>query len=132
MDFFLDENFTHYIPEALNALEKYKGENRVFAVEKVWRKGIPDLELFPKIKAKNGIYLTQDVKNLTRKREIGLLIQLGIPSFIISFGSGCPFDVKAKKMINWWDKITTWSYKNKRPFICRVKANGTLEEYFKN
>lgn len=131
MDYYFDENFPHYIPEAINVLERLEDVNNVYSTEKVFGKGIKDTDLFPLIGKENGIFITQDVKNLTRKREIQLLLDLKVSAFILSFGSGCGYELKCKKIMTWWGDIKEWHKKNRNShYICRIKANGVFERYY--
>lgn len=126
MDFYLDENLPPRVANALNALEEGEEDN-VYHTEVVFGKNILDLELYPKIKEKNGILITNDLKMLSRKNERELIRSLGITAFFISLPKGANFVLKYRTMINKWEEIKLVCRKNKHPFMCRIKMRGETE-----
>lgn len=126
MDFYLDENLPPRVANALNALEEGEEDN-VYHTKVVFGEGILDLDLYPKIKEKNGILITNDLKMLSRNNERELIRSLGIAAFFISLPKGASFVLKYRTIINKWEEIKLVCRKNKHPFMCRIKMRGETE-----
>lgn len=128
MDFYFDEQLPKIIANALNVIESHEGLNKVFSTETEFGKGIPDLELFARLKAVNGILVTHDLKMKTRKNEFSVIKALGISVFLISLPSGANFELQYQTIIGLWPEIKR-IYKKQRGahFVCRIKMRGKPE-----
>lgn len=126
MDFYFDENLPIRVAKAINELE-YGTEHNVYHTAVEFEKGILDPDLYPLIKKRNGILITNDLKMLSRKNEYELLRSLGITTFIMSIPMGSPFEVKYKTIINKWEEIKKICRRNNHPFMCRIKMRGETE-----
>lgn len=127
MDFYLDEQIPKTVAEALDKIESHEGYNRVFSTATEFGKGISDIELFKKLKAANGILITNDLKIMTRRVEITALKDLGVNAFIISFPSGVNYELIWQTIFDKWTEIKKIVKKTKQPFICRIKMKGAPE-----
>ena len=124
MDFYLDENLTKFIADALHCLEQKDKINRVFSTEMSLGKGIKDCPLIKKLKEVNGIWITHDLKLMTRLNEFLLLKDEGVTVFIISLPSGCNFVLQYRLVIDRWEEIKKICRKHKQPFVCRLLIRG--------
>lgn len=122
MDFYFDENLPPRIAHAFDALEGKDG-HRVYHTQEVWGQGIKDVDLYPKLKAANGILVTNDLKMISRRNEFSLLKELQITAFIMSFPKGSTFDEKARHMFLRWAEIKD-CLGGKLPVIYEIKNNG--------
>ena len=126
MEFYLDENLPPRVANALHALEQGEGIS-VYHTKVAFNMGILDPDLYPKLKERNGILITNDFKMLSRKAEYQLMISLGITAFFIKFPSGANFFVKYKMIFDRWEEIKKICKENKRPFKCKIKPRGKSE-----
>lgn len=77
MDYYLDEQLSPLIAEALDKIEGHEGRNRVYSTATAFGKGITDLELFERIRQANGVLVTHDLKMVTRKKGIRPYTRVG-------------------------------------------------------
>lgn len=126
MDFYFDENMPVRVANALNELEAGEIHN-VYHIQSVWEKGIKDPDLFPLIKEKSGIFVTNDLKILSRKNEYELLQSLEITAIFIDFPSGTNFVYKYQKIFKHWEDIKEICTREKHPFLCKFKMRGNPE-----
>lgn len=126
MDFYLDENLPPRVANALNALEEGEEDN-VYHTRLVFGAGILDPDLFPKIKEVNGILITNDLKQYSRKNEHDIIKELGITVILLHLPKGANFALKYKTIIDRWEEIKTICRKNKHPFFCKIKMRGETE-----
>jgi hypothetical protein len=126
MDFYLDANLPFRGANALNALEEGEEDN-VYHTGLVFGQDIKDLDLFPKIKENNGILITNDLKQYSRKNERDLIKDLGITVILFHLPKGANFVLKYKTIIDRWEEIKTICRKTKHPFFCKIKMRGETE-----
>lgn len=126
MNFYLDENLPPRVANALNALEEGEEDN-VYHTELVFEKSIKDPDLFPKIKERDGILITNDLKMLSKKGEYEQMVSLGITAFFIKFPSGANFVLKYRFIIDKWEMIKDICRNNKHPFRCKITSKGKPE-----
>ena len=126
MDFYFDENLPLRVANAINALEEGEEDN-IYHTEIAFERSIKDPDLYRKIKEKNGILVTNDLKMLTRKTEYDLIHSLEITVIFISLPSGASFALRYRTIINKWEEIKQICRKNKHPFLCRIKMRGETE-----
>jgi len=124
MDFYIDENLPYVVAKALDILEEHNHTHKVFSTELVWGKGIKDRPLIIKLKEANGIWVTHDLKLITRANEFQLMKKEGITVFIISLPSGYDFTTMYRTIIDRWEEIKRICKKHKHPFICRLLIRG--------
>lgn len=98
MKFYVDENITPNIAKALAILQNpHSPENiEVFTIREEFGKGTPDEEWIPKVAAKDGIVITQDI-NIHRARNQRVLYQ--------KHGLGVVFFKPPKKGYKYWDLV---------------------------
>jgi len=131
MRFYVDENITPNIARALAILQNPRiDENiEVFTIREVFRKGTPDEEWIPKVAAKDGIVITQDL-NIHRVRQQRELYK--------QHGLGVVFFKPPKKGYQYWDLvefyIRRWKVvkdevkKLKKPFALVVTPKSAKPE----
>lgn len=124
MDFYLDENIPERIAEGLNYFEGEKRKHNVYSVVEKGLAGKKDVDLFPKIKEWNGIFITNDLKITTRKNEFELLKELGLSVFIVSFKKGSTYWERVNTIMNRWQLIKEIAEGETKPFVCHVKLIG--------
>lgn len=129
MDFYFDENLPIRVANAINALEEGEQYN-VYHTVITFGHGIKDLDLYPLIKEKNGILVTNDLKMLSRKNEYELIVSTGITVVFINMTRGANFVLKYKTIINKWEEIKNICRKNNHPFMCKIKMRGETEVWY--
>ncbi|NQT16826.1 MAG: hypothetical protein HQ582_28980 [Planctomycetes bacterium] len=74
MKIFLDENFSKYIADALNCLQKgYRSEEtEVLHIAEAFGKGSPDEEWIPRVAQMHGVILTEDMNIHRTKSQYAL------------------------------------------------------------
>ena len=128
MDFFFDENFDNNIPDALNLIEKLEGRHQVKPTRRVFKPGVKDPNLIPKISKKKGILVTFDRKAL--KAHIKLLKRHKVSVFALSFGSE-KYSEKVHLILKSWklikEKVDLHEKENQKPYFYKVSNNGLKE-----
>lgn len=64
MNFFFDENFDNNIADALHLIEGLEGKHEVKPIRRIFKAGIKDPNLIPKIAKSKGILVSFDRKAL--------------------------------------------------------------------
>jgi len=98
MKFFVDENITPNIAQALAILQNPRSNEgiEVFTIKDKFGKGTPDKEWIPKVAAEDGIVITQDL-NIHRVRQQRELYR--------QYGLGVVFFKPPKKGYQYWDLV---------------------------
>jgi hypothetical protein len=126
MDFYFDENLPVRIANALAALEEGENHN-VYHTTLAFEPSIKDPDLYPLIRNRNGILVTNDMKMLSRAPEYQIMLTLQITAFFISLPKGADFALRYRTIFDKWEDIKLICRKNKRPFMCRIKMRGKPE-----
>lgn len=128
MIFFFDENFDNNIPDALDLLEKLEGLHSVSPTRRIFKPGIKDPNLIPKIAKQKGILVTFDRKAL--KAHIKLLKRYKVPTFAFSYGSQ-KYSEKVHLILKSWkaikEKVELHEKSNQKPYFYKVSNNGFKE-----
>ncbi|ASV30557.1 MULTISPECIES: PIN-like domain-containing protein [Maribacter] len=128
MEFFFDENFDNNIPDALNLIEKLEGKHSVSPTRRIFKPGIKDPNLIPKISKKKGVLVTFDRKAL--KAHIKLLKRHKVSVFALSFGSE-KYSEKVHLILKSWklikEKVELHENLKQRPYFYKVSNNGLKE-----
>ena len=128
MNFFFDENFDNNIPDALHLIEKLEGKHEVKPTRRVFKAGIKDPNLIPKIAKSKGILVTFDRKAL--KAHIKLLKRYKVSVFALSFGSE-KYSEKVHLILKSWksikEKVELHESNGNKPFFYKVSNNGLKE-----
>jgi hypothetical protein len=128
--FFLDENLSEYVAEALNYLNRgHFKDVEVYSTKTKFQKGIPDTELIPEIGKSGGILITRDI-NIPKTRLLYKLCQdyqLGI--FFLKMPKNQDNHwALVKSLINNWDEVVKKSFIEKKPFAYIIKVKGRMEK----
>lgn len=98
MKFYVDENITPNIAEALAILQNPRDDEgvEVYTIKDVFGAGTPDEEWIPKVGAEDGIVITHD-RNIHRVRQQRELYR--------KHGLGVVFFKPPKKGYTYWDMV---------------------------
>jgi ubiquinone biosynthesis protein UbiJ len=137
MNFYFDENFSHYLSSALNELEKAEGENHVLHVVKEFSHladddgAIKDEELIPALGKLRGVLMTKDKKMTTRAAQHALLKKHHVSAFFFSTPTQTHWE-QIEVIIRCWRTLTKTARRkrideNTKHFT--VKSNGKIIDW---
>jgi len=107
MDFYLDENLSEYVAEALNFLNKgYFPHIQVFSTKVKPGKGLPDETLIPEIGKVNGNLVTRDLNIQKTRLQFELCKQFNLGVFFLKLPKSQSKHWEIiKLLINNWEEI---------------------------
>jgi hypothetical protein len=123
---YIDENFSHYIAEALHILELPHDEGlEVLSIENAFGKGAKDEDWIPKVGAENGVVITQDHNIHRRKKQRDLYEEngVGVFFFVPSSKTGYSHWQQVELIIRRWQDIKK-KCQTPRPFafLCKQRS----------
>lgn len=129
MNFYLDENLSEHVADALNFLNKgHFTDVQVFSTKIKFGKGAPDEVIIPAIAKDAGFFITRDFG----KRDgviIPLCKQYEVSTFFIYLQKGLETHWElVKVLINHWEEIIKKAKDDKKPFLYRVRRKGKFEK----
>ena len=128
MDFYLDENLSEYVAEALNFLNKgYFKDVQVFSTKIKIGKGEPDEAIIPYIGDNNGILITRDINIQKTRLQFELCKQYKIGIFFIKLpkNQNKHWEI-VRLLINNWEEIIQKSEKERKPFAFIIPVRGKM------
>lgn len=128
--FFLDENLSEYVAQALNFLNKgYFRDVQVFSTKEKFCKGAADEEIIPKIGKERGILITRDINIYKTQLQFDLCKNHNLGIFFIKMPKGMDKHWEiVKTLINNWEEIIFKVQKENFPFAYRIKIRGKMEK----
>jgi hypothetical protein len=129
MVIYLDENLSEYVADALNLLNKgYFDDVEVHSTKKVFKQGVPDEVLIPKIGEKKGYLITRDFQIQKTRLQFDLLSKNGVGAFFIKLPKGMSRHWElVKLLINHWEEIID-SVRTGKRFAYRIHIRGKMEK----
>ena len=117
----IDENLSEYFADGLNKIQfPLHNELEITSIAKEFYKGIKDEDWIPKLGAKSGIFITQDL-NITKSRhQAGLLLNYHLGAFFLKVPKNYKYWDKVSLLIDKWQEIVKVIEKNKRPFAFEI------------
>ena len=131
MTIYVDENISPYLAEGLNILQQKEFPGiEVKAIEKVFRKGIPDEEWIPVAGSENACVITQDINIHRTRSQLQLYREHKLGFFFLKppgKGSFRYWDM-VQLIIKHWPAIAKAATKTQKPFAYRFTSrSGKLE-----
>lgn len=129
MTFYIDENFSEYIADALNSLDKghYKDVIVASTIHKFGR-GVKDPILIPAVASENAFLITRDFG-----RKDGLIIPLCNKHKVSTFFVYLKPQLDThwyivKTIINNWEEMIDKAKNERKHFLYRVRSKGQMEK----
>ncbi|MBD0285286.1 MAG: hypothetical protein ICV51_09780 [Flavisolibacter sp.] len=129
-EFYLDENLSEYVADALNSLNKgYFRDVQVYSTKIKFGKGVPDEDIIPAIGKAKGILITKDT-NIQRTRmqyQLCAKYKLGVFFLKPQKGMDRHWEIVKMLIVNWEEIIRTIE-KEKLPFGFEITPRGKLKK----
>lgn len=130
MNFYIDENLSEYVADALNSLNKGYFTNIIVQSTKLeFGKGAKDEDIIPSIGKKSGVLITKDL-NIHRTRAQYQLCQkykIGVFFLKMQKGNDKHWEI-IKLLINNWEEIIAKSQNEKLPFAFEIPMKGKIKK----
>lgn len=120
MKYFFDENFSPKLARAMNELD---AKNEIFSSVDVFKRGLPDELLIPKIGEQKGILITQDFRIHKTRHLYQLYTASEIGAFFFKFPNGTTFWEINTMVVKNWTKIIKTAEDWEVPFGFRITMN---------
>ena len=128
MDFYLDENLSEYVAEALNSLDKgYFRDVQVYSTKTKYGRGVRDEEIIPAIGNSGGILVTRDINIQKTRLQFGLCKQYNLGLFFLKLpkNQNKHWEI-VKLLVNNWEEIIQKSEKERKPFAFSIPVRGKM------
>jgi hypothetical protein len=130
MDFYLDENLSEYVADALNFLNKgYFQDVQVFSTKIKPGKGLPDEDVIPWLGKADGILVTRDLHISKTQLQFALCKQYNLGVFFLRLpkNQNKHWEI-IKLLINNWEEMIVKTEKEHKPFAYVVHVRGRMEK----
>jgi hypothetical protein len=128
MIFYLDENLSEHVADALNFLNKgHFSDVQVYSTKTKFGRGAPDEEIIPAIATESAFLITRDFG-----KKDGVIIPLcqkhNVSVFFIYLQKGLETHWElVRVLINHWEEMIKRAKQDKKPFLYRVRRKGKFE-----
>lgn len=129
-EFYLDENLSEYVADALNSLNKgYFREINVYSTKIKFGKGVPDEEIIPAIGKVKGILVTKDTNIHRTRMQYQLCKKYKLGIFFLKPSKGMDKHWETVKMlIGNWEEIIRIITREKLPFGYEIPTRGKIRK----
>jgi len=130
MDFYLDENLSEYVAEALNFLNKgYFKDVQVYSTKIKIGKGVPDESIIPALGRSGGVLITKDINIQKTRFQIELCKKFNLGLFFLKLpkNQNKHWEI-VRLLINNWEEIIQKSEKDRKPFAFLIRVKGKMEK----
>jgi hypothetical protein len=126
MRFFLDENFSEHVADALNSLSKgYFPGTIVTSTKKEFRVGIPDPDLIPAVGKLSGVIITRDKgmghlrghAQLCKQHSVGLIV-VSLPGM-----RELHWEL-VRLLVKHWETLVDTCNSTRHPFMFKLTQKG--------
>lgn len=125
---FLDENFSQYFAESLNALEKREAVLKIES-SRVLGVGVDDLDLIPRIAESKGVLITKDTDFKKIQLHQASIKKHRIGVFFFHLSKGTDFWTEIQFFYKAWPEVRRKILKNPNPpYLFEFKTNGKVKE----
>ncbi len=130
MNFYIDENLSEYVADALNSLNKgYFTDVNVQSTKLKFGKGAADEDIIPEIGKTFGVLITKDLNIHRIKAQYQLCQKFKIGVFFLKMQKGNDKHWEIiKLLIHNWEEIISKSKDEKYPFAFEIPMRGKMKK----